>query len=454
MRRLLALLFVLLGLASACAQPARMVPLFASRAPSLDCNFAGVSTANQSARSLFAGPLCPAITISRGDASPAATYFDATGTLQTAAAHVPRIDYSTGSGMFLVEESRTNSITYSVPQADTTNGWSYAANGTLGVTGAATAPDGTLSALSVADTVASSTHYFSNNTAASVTSGSAYTISIFAKASTATVLQMAFDTTSFSATSYANFNLSNGTLGSVGTGTTAVIINVKGGWYRLAITATATASSSNNLFMALVNNNTSAARLSSYTGTGQLAYVWGFDCEAGAFPTTVIPTSGTALTRAADNPSLANVSWLGSNAGTMIVKGYIPYYSTSSNQGLAELDDGTTNNRVAIYHTSGGNNLTGFVASGGSTLMNTTFGSIAAGNTITAGIAWDGGSPIGSMNGAAAVSGSANGSPSGLTTLRLGYSTIGPAASLNGGIQRIVGYARNRNNAQLQGATR
>ena len=176
--------------------------------------------------------------------------------------------------------------------------------------------------------------------------------------------------------------------------------------------------------------------------------------ELGATPTSVIPTSGGALTRAADNPSLANVSWLGSNAGTMIVKGYIPYYSTSSNQGLAELDDGTTNNRVAIYHTSGGNNLTGFVASGGSTLMNTTFGSIAAGNTITAGIAWDGGSPIGSMNGAAAVSGSANGSPSGLTTLRLGYSTIGPAASLNGGIQRIVGYARNRNNAQLQGATR
>ena len=222
MRRLLALLFVLLGLAPSWAQPARMVPLFASRGPSLNCNFAGVSTANQVAGSLFAGPNCPAITFSRADASPAATYFDATGTLQTAAANVPRIDYSTGSGMLLVEESRTNSVLFSVPQTDTTNGWNYIVVNTVGVTGATTAPDGTLSALSLTDTVSSTSHYANYGTV-SFTSGTAYTLSIFAKPATATVIQLNLGSGGFGATAYANFNLSSGTLGSVGAGTSATI---------------------------------------------------------------------------------------------------------------------------------------------------------------------------------------------------------------------------------------
>ena len=52
--------------------------------------------------------------------------------------------------------------------------------------------------------------------------------------------------------------------------------------------------------------------------------------EEGAFPTSYIPTSGAAVTRAADALSLPTAGWLGYQQGTLITDVVMPYGNRNS----------------------------------------------------------------------------------------------------------------------------
>lgn len=75
--------------------------------------------------------------------------------------------------------------------------------------------------------------------------------------------------------------------------------------------------------------------------------------EPGAFPTSVISTSGTAQTRQADVASMAVGPWFSRNAGTLIVKAF-PAGASSAYYGFANFNDNTGNNRFGPI-ISGGN---------------------------------------------------------------------------------------------------
>jgi len=176
-------------------------------------------------------------------------------------------------------------------------------------------PDGTQNASKVNETTGTSGQHFIYRQDVSYTSGNDYTFSVFAKADTTTVVQLLGTSSVFGSAVYANFDIENGTIGSQG----ALVVNssiqdVGNGWYRLSVTGTATttAASTSSLIIAFTNNNTAAARAPSYVGdTAQQFYVFGGQVEQASTPSSLIPTSGSTVSRAAETFTIpsANLPW-------------------------------------------------------------------------------------------------------------------------------------------------
>lgn len=161
-----------------------------------------------------------------------------------------------------------------------------------------TAPDGTATAEEIMEAVATNANYRLFQSSLSVSNGTSYTFTVHAKAGSATVLQMTGNSTQFGLDEWANFNLANGTVGSVGsnvTGSDATITDVGNGWYRCKLTMLATASGTgSSVFVIFTNNNASASRDPSYsvtTGNQRSLYLWGAQLNEGTSALDYNPTT-------------------------------------------------------------------------------------------------------------------------------------------------------------------
>lgn len=169
---------------------------------------------------------------------------------------------------------------------------SYTANTTV-------APDGTTTADTMTAAVGTGTRFGSGTGIYGITSGLVYTASLFVQAGTDTVVQLLFPTSQFGANAYANFDLSAGTVGSVGASATATISSAGGTWYRCSITATATASSTGSIGVgfAFTGNNSSAARLPSIITVGtETLILWGAQLEQRSSVTSYTATTTQPIT--------------------------------------------------------------------------------------------------------------------------------------------------------------
>jgi hypothetical protein len=205
-------------------------------------------------------------------------------------ANVPRIDYTSGCGKLLLEPQRTNTLLNS----ENLNSWlKLDTSVTVNTT---TSPNGTTNADTVTATGAGSlSHLIYQNLA--FTSGTAYSYSVFAKANTSNYIQLVF-AGNLIANSYANFDLSSGTI-TASAFVTAKIEDYGNGWYRCSISATSAASTTNSQIIYLINSPT-ASRGQSFVQSGESVYLWGGSFENGSYPTSYIPTTSTAVTRVAD----------------------------------------------------------------------------------------------------------------------------------------------------------
>lgn len=270
--------------------------------------------------------------------------------LLTAQSGVPRFDHNptTDESLgLLIEESRTNLVTYSEQfdnAAWTKTGASVTAN-------TAVSPDGTVTADSLIEDATLNAHRVSQTI--SVTSGVTYTISVFAKASTRTFVQLFFNSTEFGVNAFANFNLSTGVLGTVGSASTAVITSVGNGWYRCSMTAPATATGAASSGLIQIVTSSTAARNENYTGDGTSGlFLWGAQAEAGAFATSYIQTVAATVTRAADAASMTGTnfsSWFSNAEGTMYVDVVSPQDAALY---VVSISDGTNNNRIELFNWS------------------------------------------------------------------------------------------------------
>jgi hypothetical protein len=143
-----------------------------------------------------------------------------------------------------------------------------------------TAPDGTLTADTWTGNGASGTHYIAQTVSA--TSGVAYTQSVFAKKGTNKFLQIV-GSASIYATGFvfANFDLENGVVGSLGAGTTSTITDFGNGWYRCTMTATATATASGNGFLLWLITSAGSARVET-NSLATSVHLWGAQLVEGS----------------------------------------------------------------------------------------------------------------------------------------------------------------------------
>ena len=144
-----------------------------------------------------------------------------------------------------------------------------------------TAPNGTLTADSLIDNSGNDVHIAYQDRAGMV--AGTYTISVYAKASTLSHINLQwYDNVSVFYTSNA-FNLSNGTT----TGANQSIESVGNGWYRCSFTFTTTVSGTQYIYV-MLNNGTSNV----YVGTGSgTVFIWGAQLNIGSTAKPYFPTT-------------------------------------------------------------------------------------------------------------------------------------------------------------------
>jgi hypothetical protein len=265
---------------------------------------------------------------------------------------IPRIDY-TGGGCpsILLEPLRTNIVLRS---EEFDNNTSFVKNLSSISPNNTTAPDGTLTADTWTGDGASGVHHLTQT--ASATSGVAYTQSVFAKKDTNNFLQILGTTTIYDSDSWANFDLDNGDVGNVGTSATATITDFGNGWYRCTMTATATATASDNgFFLWLINSATSPRAEGNSLATS--VHLWGAQLEAGAYPTSYIPTTTATVTRNADVISKTGISDLiGQTEGVLFIETAALNNDLTGNRSIS-ISDGSSDNRIGINYNSTSNNI-------------------------------------------------------------------------------------------------
>jgi hypothetical protein len=282
------------------------------------------------------------------------TYLDSDGLLKTATTNTPRIEYDINGNRkgLLIEEARTNLLTYS-EQFDNA-AWT---KDRLTVTAnAASSPSGVVSAVAIIENSVNSFHALGRS--ASFISGTAYTLTVYAKkpeTGSQRFLQLTLGSAPFTGLPTANFDLITGQLVLTGAGNSAsASIEFAGnGWYRCRLTATANVTATSSAFL-LLQASSSASRFASYQGDGTSGVLlWGAQLEAGSFPTSYIPTAGSTATRAADVASIPT-SAFGYNAdkGTVVVTGCsIDRVASVAGTGIAGLFDGfiNSNNSSSLF---------------------------------------------------------------------------------------------------------
>jgi hypothetical protein len=215
---------------------------------------------------------------------------------------VPRLEYPFIDGVvqdtpsLLLEPSRTNLITYSDDFSNaawTKGNSSITANSII-------SPDGSQNADKIVEDTSSSAHYI-DSASVSFTSGTQYTVSVFAKNNGRNLVLQGSGVPTASA--FAAFNLEDGLIITESVGT-ASIENYGNGWYRCSLTFTAASTTSGVITFLL-----GETRSQSYTGDGTSGvYIWGAQTEAGSYATSYIPTSSSTVTRSAETCNGAGTS--------------------------------------------------------------------------------------------------------------------------------------------------
>jgi hypothetical protein len=277
--------------------------------------------------------------------SSSATYLDSDGKIKTATTNTPRIEYDANGAVkgLLIEEGRTNLLPYS--NGFDNSAWIGFGTPPTVTANAAVSPSGNNDAYKI-------NGVGTGSGLVELVSGSAstdYTASLFIKQNTSTKFRLYIrDGDVGNDVAYMAATLSSGVV-TVDSGTdngnfTLVGTSVQdygNDWYRIAITATTSSSTSNVKFEFGVNDP---------SGTGDL-FIYGAQLEAGSFATSYIPTTGSTATRSADIASI-DVDNFGFNkeAGSIFVDGvYLSRNTPNRYPRMFELRSSSNVSLMAVY---------------------------------------------------------------------------------------------------------
>ena len=280
--------------------------------PSLDLRFA------------LAKKLDPRITFTRGSTG---TYFGSDGLMRTAGVNEPRFDHDPVTGQslgLLIEESRQNLLTYS---EDFSQGVWTKHNSSIN-SNVITAPDNTSNATKLIENTSNVQHMVYRNLTSAV--NTTYTFSFFAKSAERQYVLASFSGGGLSGDCVVGVSLIDGSVTTTSNSPeNTSVTKLPNGWYRITLTKT-TPSASAFQPRILISRTGSSSQTYQADGTSGL-YLWGAQLEAGAFPTSYIPTTASTVTRSADNASMTGTnfsSWYNQGEGTILVN-LVPNYSNA-----------------------------------------------------------------------------------------------------------------------------
>jgi hypothetical protein len=258
---------------------------------------------------------------------------------------LPRLDYSGGASCpsLLLEPSRQNlvPISDSYPQNALQASLTY---------NYGTSPEGVQNSLKAtkSGTNANDRFYPIDTYNATVSNGTTYTISAFIKnidvanggittiscrVSGGTLFRLGFE--------WNGSSLSIAATQASGTRSNEFIESYGNDWHRVGFSFVADGTSANYEIDIDRDNGSDTTSIESY----------GWQLEAGSYPTSYIPTYGTSATRTADEAEKTGISSLiGQTAGTLYFE-FNGGANDSADYGIS-LSDGTTNNRIIIYRSS------------------------------------------------------------------------------------------------------
>jgi hypothetical protein len=329
----------------------------------------------------------------------------------------------------LIEEQRTNSLTYS-------NTFSNAVwvKDNLTVAQNVTSPEGPNTGWTATNDATNAQHRIYFDFLSSFTG----TRSIYVKAGTANFVGL-----SNNGSDGAVFDLLTGLKVADYGSAVGGIQNAGNGWYRINILPSAM-----NRYLMLFIGETAGQAIpgTSYVGTGKTILLWGAQLEAGTFVTSYIPTVASQVTRSADICSITApmfAPWYTQSDGTFVVE----FDRSNLSSHVINANDGTANNRTLLYT----NSLTLFSVTGGTNDVSTAIGFANAGVVNKASYAYQVNNFAGSVNGGA-VSTDTSGLVPVVNRLAIGMSDS-LTTQICGHIRRVTYYPFRASNNQLQALT-
>lgn len=286
----------------------------------------------------LSGQLPGGMTVSRASGG---SYVDSNGLIQVAGNNTPRFDYNpltlAARGLW-IEEQRTNLNPESIDRGTTgtsTNGVTltdYTVKGRTMVRATGQPPNPGM-------------HYFFGGSAIPAGSTVHYLQAMVGPSSTGFVqLTTSGNHANDTPNTYLNFNTSTGAVAAAGSAISNVMVEDWGsGIYRIgfAFTTQATPTSGGAGIISYCSG-AGDGRLPSGTFTGTIV-AGALQLEVGSYPTSYIPTAGTAATRALEVPS-CTPSWYSNVEGSCFVEYDAGIYAGRS-PFMWSFDDGTTSNR-------------------------------------------------------------------------------------------------------------
>ena len=279
------------------------------------------------------------------------TYVDpASGLIKTAAANVARVD----KDGLLVEETRDNQLPYSEDYSNWTL-W----NTTTAPSVSEPAPDGSTTCRKLTEGTTSAFTLMGEGS--NMVNSTTYTYSFYIKKpGTNAARYCLVRTQGNSSPEICTFDMDTldaSNKPTVNVPSTPVATNIDfdvlpNGWFRFYCTFPCNAAGSNRE-MQIGINETDSITLQTYLGDGTSGFlVWGAQLEAGSFPTSYIPTSGSTVQRLADFCDLPLTGWW--NPSVQTWTGDFQVYTTVVNKAIVTILSGSNRPLEFVANTGSG----------------------------------------------------------------------------------------------------
>ena len=406
---------------------------FPAISPSLNLNFARSKT------------LDPRITFSR---TSTATRVNEQGLVEVVSADIPRFDHEYENGVIkslglLVEEQRTNVLEQSVV---TTSNWTGSTSNTT-YSNLSLNALGIFPGVEVTSTTGAAWHRRTTGFNVPFVSGTEYAVTFYYREGTSGSARLQFRYNSQESYVQGPVNGSawtiQQTIGSISNVTTTLMDGQSTYKTSYIFTPNFTGDADMGIGVGLEGS------------AGVTIIALGGQVEAGAFPTSYIPTSGGTATRNPDSVSMTGENfsdWYNQDEGTILASHKTVLQTEPGYARIWSINDGTSNNAYAIYYPNG-SKIDGFKKVSGSS--NFIGGPLSTGNhnviNKTA-FSYDGSAGAVTTNGVTPATYSVSGNLT-LSRLNIGAREFNdPTSSIH--ISQLTYYPRRLTNTQLQNLTK